>query len=444
MGMEPLVVSYANPAPSSSDSVAMWSSLIGNAQAIGPKLNLILNPASGPGASPIDANYINTTENPPAYPQFGSAPLVEVRSGGADVFGYVATGFGPPGNADLNLPGRSLASVLADIDVYFESDYYRWAGVQVTGIFLDEMSGNVENIPHYQTIYDYVKQKSTTAYVVANPGINVAESYLNDLAGPTADTLVIFENTAAEYTTWSPAPWVMSGKYPPSRFAHIVYGVATADEMQTYVELANRRNADMAYISTDNAYTSLPNYWQDELTSLAAHVRCDLTEDGSCTTADIDALQSLGDLTVGVSANGHETFDFNGDTVVDLADRDAWLLFAADHKELAAPYELGDANLDGEVNDADFVTWNSHKFELSTLWSHGNFNGNLVVDVSDFDLWNEHRSSDAVAISVPEMKPATAVLDWLALTICLSNSLRLQRFATNGYLRITSVPGGLL
>ena len=53
-----------------------------------------------------------------------------------------------------------------------------------------------------------------------------------------------------------------------------------------------------------------------------------------------------------------------------------------------APYSLGDANLDGFVDVADFYVWNMNKFTDRILWSQENFNADQVMDVSDFNLWN--------------------------------------------------------
>ena len=36
--------------------------------------------------------------------------------------------------------------------------------------------------------------------------------------------------------------------------------------------------------------------------------------------------------------------------------------------------QLGDANLDGQVDVTDFNLWNSHKFSDSLAWDDGDFN----------------------------------------------------------------------
>ena len=117
--LEIIVPAYANPGSDTNEEQGrqMWTDLIATSAQVGDKLNVILNPGNGPGGDQIDLNYIHDDPTPPPFPDFGSAPLVETRAGGADIYGYVATGFGPTGNADAGNPGRSLADVLADIEV---------------------------------------------------------------------------------------------------------------------------------------------------------------------------------------------------------------------------------------------------------------------------------------------------------------------------------------
>ena len=72
-------------------------------------------------------------------------------------------------------------------------------------------STSASNLTYYQTLYNYVKGKSGTAQVVANPGTQVDESFLNHASGPTADTLVIFVNNGTAYQSFTPDAWVTSG-----------------------------------------------------------------------------------------------------------------------------------------------------------------------------------------------------------------------------------------
>ena len=108
-------------------------------------------------------------------------------------------------------------------------------------------------------------------------------------------------------------------------------------------------------------------------------------------------------------------FDLNGDGIVDLADRDAWLAEAGNvNIGPGRAYLLGDANLDGRVDISDFNVWNSNKFTSGVYWCNGNFNGDTFVDVTDFNLFNDNRFtfSDEIAAFVSEpFEPTSEATD---------------------------------
>ena len=143
---------------------------------------------------------------------------------------------------------------------------------------------------------------------------------------------------------------------------------------------------------------------------------CDFSGEGVCDVTDLDLMQSLGPIDLGVSATGLEQFDLNGDGTLDLADRNQWLAEAASHNGFGSPYKLGDANLDGLVDGQDFLAWNSAKFTSSLLWSDGNFNADGFLDGQDFIAWNGNKftSSDG-ASAVPE--PAAAMLVFITIIL---------------------------
>ncbi len=77
----------------------------------------------------------------------------------------------------------------------------------------------------------------------------------------------------------------------------------------------------------------------------------------------------------------------------------------------------GDANLDGVVNGADFLIWNSNKFTSQVGWRNGDFNADGFVDGQDFVIWNgfKFQSLDTTA-TVPE--PAVGILAWMIVGLC--------------------------
>jgi hypothetical protein len=114
----------------------------------------------------------------------------------------------------------------------------------------------------------------------------------------------------------------------------------------------------------------------------------DFNNDGSIDHIDIDLLQA--NLVDGPA--DPSTFDLNGDGAVDISDRNEWLALAgAANLATGNPYLLGDANLDGTVDGADFLVWNVSKFTNSSNWSDGDFDANGTVDGGDFLIWNSNK-----------------------------------------------------
>ncbi len=124
----------------------------------------------------------------------------------------------------------------------------------------------------------------------------------------------------------------------------------------------------------------------------------DFNDDGLYDLLDIDALVAE------IAAGTHQAvFDLTGDSLVDLADRDAWLAEAGGvNLGLGLRYLLGDANLDGVVDTSDFNLWNAHKFTAVAAWSQGDFNADGVVDTSDFNIWNNAKFTSALRPAVTQ------------------------------------------
>ena len=58
---------------------------------------------------------------------------------------------------------------------------------------------------------------------------------------------------------------------------------------------------------------------------------------------------------------------------------------------------LGDANIDGAVDEDDYFIWDANRFTTNKTWYDGDFNQDGSVDVSDFNIWNQNRTDAAGA-----------------------------------------------
>lgn len=222
------IPSYFDP----NNAGVLWDQLTNAAPRVGLA---IINPNSGPGASP-DPAYLATVQ--------------QAQRQGVITLGYVATNYGR----------RSLASVRSEIQRYFN-----WYGVN--GIFLDEAATSCTKKSYYLRLYTYIKRLKPGAYVVLNPGIDPGECYMK-----AADIVVNFEDSFSAYQDWTPAPWVY--KYAPQRFWHLVIG---ADQLQMVeaMRLSKGRHAGWVYVTPDdlpNPWDSLPAdpYWTEELNALGS------------------------------------------------------------------------------------------------------------------------------------------------------------------------------
>ena len=125
----------------------------------------------------------------------------------------------------------------------------------------------------------------------------------------------------------------------------------------------------------------------------------DYDDNGVYDCADIDLL-----MTTIAAGNYDANLDLNNDGFLDLTDRDLWLAEAGE-AELGPGKEflLGDADLSGAVDGADFIVWNDNKFTAVAGWCNADFDASGAVDGADFITWNDNKftSSDGVA-SVPE------------------------------------------
>ncbi len=173
------------------------------------------------------------------------------------------------------------------------------------------------------------------------------------------------------------------------------------------------------------AYSATFNGEQDVyFLPIEATIICDFDGNRLCDVDDIDDMVSEGPIAAGVSVTVgvNDQFDLTGDGVIDLDDRDEWLMRAGSQNGLQSPYKLGDADLDGIVDGNDFVIWNGSKFSSTLLWSNGNFNGDAVTDGEDFLAWNLNKFTASDQVVVPE--PTTATIAILFAVAWIPNRRR--------------------
>ena len=130
-----------------------------------------------------------------------------------------------------------------------------------------------------------------------------------------------------------------------------------------------------------------------------------LTEMGCTTASDVD------DLVANIAnQTGNLTYDMTGDGQLNFSDLNEWLSVAgAVNLPSGNAYLLGDADLNGVVDGADFITWNDNKFTSGNGWCGGDFNADGTTDGQDFILWNDNKfTSSAVVLDMTDERVVAA------------------------------------
>ncbi len=236
--------------PSFDPAQSYWDELTA-AAASGANITAIMNPANGPGSA-FNSDY--------------AAAVTNFRAAGGKVLGYVYTCYGGAQCFTSLPPTQSTAQVLADAQRYAD-----WYGVD--GIFLDEMSNRLVDLPYYTTVAQGLRSAHSDWQIVGNPGTSTPAAYL-----AVADTLVTFENGTGSYANAATEPWMLTAD--PSRQANLFYNVATADAMRVLLAQASARNVGYLYVTDDryivgdptapNPWDRLPSYWDAEVAAVMA------------------------------------------------------------------------------------------------------------------------------------------------------------------------------
>jgi Spherulation-specific family 4 len=236
--------------PSFDPAQSYWDELTA-AAASGANITAIMNPANGPGGA-FNSDY--------------AAAVTNFRAAGGKVLGYVYTCYGGAQCFAGLPPTQSTAQVLADAQRYAD-----WYGVD--GIFLDEMSNRLADLPYYTTVAQGLRSAHAGWQIVGNPGTSTPAAYL-----AVADTLVTLENGTGSYANAATEPWMLTAD--PSRQANLFYNVTTADAMRALLTEASARNVGYLYVTDDryivgdptapNPWDQLPSYWDAEVAAARA------------------------------------------------------------------------------------------------------------------------------------------------------------------------------
>jgi hypothetical protein len=154
--------------------------------------------------------------------------------------------------------------------------------------------------------------------------------------------------------------------------------VPTLDPGTHYIRIMGQHNATQFY--------------QLDVTAGTTTTPGDFDDDGDLDIDDVDALVTLGDLTVGLLAPPADPkFDLSGDGDVDVGDLAEWLSAAAIDNGYASAYQAADTDLDRDVDIIDFnhLATNFDPIGVNAATnglSAGNADGDNDVDISDFNI----------------------------------------------------------
>ena len=154
--------------------------------------------------------------------------------------------------------------------------------------------------------------------------------------------------------------------------------------------------------------------------SKSGGLRGDFNQNGMLDADDMDLLSK--EVRDGTNRT---TFDLNGDTNVNDADRVVWV------KEIKRTW-FGDANLDGEFESGDLVavfTKGKYEKEVEAGWSEGDWNGDGEFSSGDFvDAFRDGGYEQGVLPAGNAVPEPTSV--WLLLIGLLTASANAQAFET--------------
>ena len=210
-------------------SASAWSNVTATIAA-NPRVNwqVIINPNSGPGIYPPDANYIAGVTKINSYPN-------------AVTLGYIATGY-------TRIP---YATLTAQIDTYAKWSAYTPSNISISGIFFDEVNNTAASTvyTYYQraTAYAYNKVPSSTTPVILNPGAPAPAQLFRY-----ADTILQYEQSLQNYRNGTTidtfAPWYNQ------QTGVVVHTTSSTATVASLVHTMAQRGVQAVYFGVDCCY----------------------------------------------------------------------------------------------------------------------------------------------------------------------------------------------
>jgi len=206
---------------------------------MGANITAIMNPDNGPGTDPIE-DYVQAT--------------TAFKNVGGWLLGYVFSCFGGEACTD---PGETRT---ADDVVNQALLYDNWYG-PLRGVFIDQVSSNLNDFDFYQNIVQQIKNEKPDWIIVANPGVPVDQKFLDIF-----DIIVVADNNLT-----TPAPGVSwATSFSPYRQANF-WSEVPLETMPAVVANARSQNVGYIYVtdgSSPDPFDTLSSYFAELLAQL--------------------------------------------------------------------------------------------------------------------------------------------------------------------------------
>ena len=217
------------------ESASAWSNVTA-AIAANPDVSwqIIVNPSSGPGAYPPDADYIASVSKINSYPN-------------AVTVGYV----------DTKYTQILYSTIQAQVDTWVRWSTYTAADIAIHGIFFDDVSNDASSASDscYQQAAAYAHStlrssnpaSSPAPVVLFNPGTTVPDQLFTY-----ADTIVQYEGPLSDYQDTDTIS-AFNQAYN-QHTAIVIHDTTTTANIKTYVHDMAVKNIEAVYFGVDCCY----------------------------------------------------------------------------------------------------------------------------------------------------------------------------------------------